>query len=92
MLNRIRLFQMSLAPMVMKEFAEFHQRDSHHHLYYLLNRNTLNLVLKKPTISIDFLFFQSFYFVVMVNSYNHKILMYEVRDRIRCNQWEDNWD
>jgi hypothetical protein len=40
---------MKLAPMVMMEFVEFHLHNFHHHLYYLLNQNKLNLVLKKET-------------------------------------------
>lgn len=46
-IKRIPLYEMKLAPQVMKEFEVFRQRDSHHHWYYLLNQNKLNLVLKE---------------------------------------------
>jgi hypothetical protein len=46
--KKILLFLMKLAPMMMMmEFVEFHLQNFHHHLYYLLNQNKLNLVLQE---------------------------------------------
>ena len=52
-LKSIRLFEMNLAPMMMMERGVFHLHNYHHHLYYPLNQNILNLVLDKTNSSIN---------------------------------------